>query len=88
MEATAPTKEAMTIHRLTLTAEQSAFLLERGRHFVVVTPGSYPDAVKRHVLFLVECGQQAAADACEVALGRAKIGRQIRQAKIEPPPAE
>lgn len=65
----------MTIHRLVLTEEQSAFLRERGRHFTIITPGSYPDAVHRHVLLLVECEEKAATDACDVALGKASIRR-------------
>lgn len=67
----------MTVHRLILSPEQSAFLAERGRHFVIVTPGSYPEAVGRHVLFLVECGDERAGEACDVALGKRKAGRRL-----------
>ena len=62
----------MNVHRLVLTEDQSAFLRECGKHFVVISPGSYPASTGRMVLHIVECGIKPAADACKVALGQAR----------------
>lgn len=62
----------MTVHRLPLTLKQAAWLRERGRHFVVVTVGSYPSNAGGFDLCVVECGERTAVDAANVAMGRAK----------------
>ena len=76
----------MNVHRLVLTEDQSAFLRECGKHFIVVTPGSYPSSTGRMVLHIVECGDKQAADACKVALGSHRAVKNREEGKLRGEP--
>lgn len=55
--------------RLVLSPEQSAAFRESGINFAVAGPGSYSDADGRICLYLFQCDQKQATDACGVAAG-------------------
>ena len=73
--------------RLVLSEEQSAAIRESGIKFAIVHPGSYPTAAGRWVVSLVECTQDEAQAACEVAMGQSKA-RRIKPATTPASPAD
>ena len=82
---------APPILRLILTADQTSEIVRQaggeshlGRVFVVMSPGSYPQAPGRLVLHFIECAtMRLANDAVEVAQG---TSRAVRPRRATGPP--